>query len=270
MTDTKTALKKFEETVAHYERELERYDPEQLTRKPGEEEWSIGQMYMHLILSALNLHLANIDVCRTGAAAGDGSACMPGGGGTAAVTAGALSPASASVPGAGGHAASAAGAASTAWEAPAAAGKTERGQAVFAAGSFPPVAIRVPPSPQYTPQQPASKDEIVRGLRRVTARMRELEPALASIPAERTRLHPALGALNAVEWFQLIEMHYRHHLLQKERLDAFLGLKPAERASGSTDAGAGTAAGTVPAAGSRNAEDADSGFRLRGGVPLHL
>jgi hypothetical protein len=28
--------------------------------------------------------------------------------------------------------------------------------------------------------------------------------------------------LNATEWFAIVEMHYRHHLRQKERLDALL------------------------------------------------
>ncbi|RAP28452.1 hypothetical protein C2W64_04886 [Brevibacillus laterosporus] len=28
-------------------------------------------------------------------------------------------------------------------------------------------------------------------------------------------MHPGFGALNAQEWYVLVEMHYRHHLLQK-------------------------------------------------------
>ncbi|KIL42317.1 hypothetical protein SD70_02085 [Gordoniibacillus kamchatkensis] len=205
MTDTKTVLSKFEQTVAHYERELERYDLEQLTRKPGEEEWSLGQMYMHLIRSSLFMQLANVDACRKEGL--DSGAPVSGVPGTreAAVAA-------SSAPGA---------------TAATAAGKTEQGAALFAMGSFPPEPVRVPPSPQYTPPQPESKDELAQGLRQVLARMRELEPALAHIPPERTRPHPRLGGLNAVEWFLLVEMHYRHHLLQKARLDAFLGMEPA-------------------------------------------
>ncbi|MBT2770920.1 hypothetical protein J7J47_01565 [Halomonas sp. ISL-60] len=37
-------------------------------------------------------------------------------------------------------------------------------------------------------------------------------------------LHPGFGALNAKEWFLLIEMHYRHHLSQLERLKQNLKL----------------------------------------------
>ncbi|MFD1884912.1 DinB family protein [Paenibacillus wenxiniae] len=34
-----------------------------------------------------------------------------------------------------------------------------------------------------------------------------------------TVAHPRLGGLNAWEWFWLIEMHYRHHLHQQQRLE---------------------------------------------------
>jgi hypothetical protein len=34
--------------------------------------------------------------------------------------------------------------------------------------------------------------------------------------------HPAFGFLDAFEWFQLIEIHFRHHLRLKNRLDKFL------------------------------------------------
>jgi hypothetical protein len=32
--------------------------------------------------------------------------------------------------------------------------------------------------------------------------------------------HPALGMLNAKEWFHSLEMHSRHHLNQKAELEA--------------------------------------------------
>jgi hypothetical protein len=34
--------------------------------------------------------------------------------------------------------------------------------------------------------------------------------------------HPALGYFNALEWLQFTEMHFRHHLRQKKRINAFL------------------------------------------------
>lgn len=188
--DTKETLRRFEDTVNGYIQELEGFSLEQLLWKPAEDEWSLGQMYMHLILSSQFMQLRNAELC--------------------------LAPNGAPV------------------DSPA--GKTEQGEQLFKAGSFPPVRIQVPPSPQYTPPQPDSKEQIAGGLRDTVRRMTEIEPKLAaafdpavqamSEPdksaafalAHNTVAHPRLGGLNALEWFQLIEMHYRHHLLQKQRL----------------------------------------------------
>ncbi|MED5016501.1 DinB family protein [Paenibacillus chibensis] len=98
------------------------------------------------------------------------------------------------------------------------AGKTETGAAAFAQGSFPPIRIQVPPSPQYTPKQPESKEQLIQGLHAVIQRMKEAEPTLEKASKQNTLSHPSFGGLNAEEWFLLVEMHYRHHLLQLDRL----------------------------------------------------
>ncbi|MCY0870562.1 MAG: DinB family protein, partial [Firmicutes bacterium] len=98
------------------------------------------------------------------------------------------------------------------------------GRELFRVGSFPPIQIKVPPSPQYTPMQPESKEEIRAGMQEVIVRMRSIAPALDDIPAENTVEHPRFGYLNAKEWFQLTEMHYRHHRHQLNRLKEFLGI----------------------------------------------
>jgi hypothetical protein len=185
--DTKETLSKFEETVSFYIRELKGTSLDQLLWKPAEDEWSLGQMYMHLIRSAQFMQLRNVALC-----------LEPGGSSEVSREE-----------------------------------KTKLGEDLFKMGSFPPDRIRVPPSPQYTPPQPESKEQLVDGLRDTLRRMVEIEPKIASEfdPVTQARsepskeivrntvLHPRLGGLNALEWFQLIEMHYRHHLLQKQRLD---------------------------------------------------
>ncbi|WP_138754646.1 DinB family protein [Paenibacillus sinopodophylli] len=185
--DTKETLRKFENTVSGYIRELDRFDLEQLLWKPATDEWSLGQMYMHLILSAQFMQLRNVALC-----------LAPDGG-----------PIFSSI------------------------GKTKQGEELFTTGSFPPDRIKVPPSPQYTPPQPESKEQLVNGLKDTVRRMVEIEPAVASAFNQTTQarsetgneivqqrvVHPRLGGLHAFEWFCLIEMHYRHHLLQKKRLD---------------------------------------------------
>ncbi|WP_261304371.1 DinB family protein [Paenibacillus andongensis] len=177
MRSTAEALQAFETIVGRYLIELESLDMEQLIQKPNEEEWSIGQMYMHLIQSAQFMHLHNVDQCLAGSEA----------------TVDAMEE------------------------------KTERGKEAFELESFPPVQIRVPASPHYTPKQPESKEQLTEGFRGVVERMKRTESDLSKVPESKKILHPGFGALNANEWFLLIEMHYRHHLLQLERLKNLLG-----------------------------------------------
>ncbi|OPA75221.1 hypothetical protein BVG16_21720 [Paenibacillus selenitireducens] len=172
--NTNETLQQFKETVNHYLQELNNFTLEELKHQPNENEWSLGQMYLHLINSALYMQLRNIDDCMS----------------TTAVT---------PVP---------------------TEGKSKDAIAVFELGSFPPIRIQVPPSPEYTPQQPESREQLIQGLKHVVSRMEEIEPRLAEAPLQNTVAHPRFGPLNALEWFKLTEMHYRHHLLQLERLKA--------------------------------------------------
>lgn len=89
-------------------------------------------------------------------------------------------------------------------------------------GGFPPIKIKVPPSELYTPKQPESKEQIASGLEEVEEALKKRLPLLAQAKYQGKTQHPGLGYMNAREWFQLVEMHFRHHLRQKSRLDDFL------------------------------------------------
>jgi hypothetical protein len=52
--------------------------------------------------------------------------------------------------------------------------------------------------------------------------MQEIEPLIDRISTHYTTSHPRLGAVNGKEWFALVDMHYRHHLHQFNRLKTFL------------------------------------------------
>ncbi|BBH23466.1 hypothetical protein Back11_48110 [Paenibacillus baekrokdamisoli] len=170
--NTTESLQHFEEITEHYLQELDSFSMEQLRYQQIENEWSLGQMYLHLINSSLYMQLRNVDHC--------------------------MIPSEDSVVSTG--------------------EKTETGKAIFDQGGLPPVRIQVPPSPQYTPEQPQSKEQLVEGLNAVLNRMREIEPTLEKADLQHTALHPRFGALHAKEWFMFVEMHYRHHLQQKDRL----------------------------------------------------
>lgn len=172
--NTSEVLQRFEGTVSQYLHELDGISMEQLMYQPSKEEWSLGQMYKHLIESALYMQLRNIEQCLVASAD------------LAVVEV----------------------------------EKTSEGAEIFAQGSFPPILIQVPASPQYTPKQPESKEELIQGLHMVMNRMKGIEPELEGAPLRNKAIHPRFGALHAKEWFLLIEMHYRHHLLQMERLQS--------------------------------------------------
>lgn len=175
MKSTKEVLRSFELTVERYLAELTKLNMDKIHRKLNEEDWSIGQMYVHLIQSAF-MHLHNVEQCL----AGSESTFNP------------------------------------------TKEKTEQGKIVFKLEQFPAVRIKVPASPNYTPQPPESMEHLVEGLHSVVERMRNTESVLLQVPVSNKILHPAFGALNAQEWFMLIEMHYRHHFLQLDRLKSLV------------------------------------------------
>lgn len=104
--------------------------------------------------------------------------------------------------------------------------KNASGEKVYASGSFPSIRIKLPDKLtgplRADPPSPTDQDEVKQQMLSLIEKMRELEPRLSSVPMDQKVEHPAFGHLNAYEWFQLVEMHFRHHLHQKERLDPFL------------------------------------------------
>ncbi len=167
-------FRNFEDVASTWIQELERYTPEQFLRKPSLEEWSIGQVYRHLLQSANDMQLRNMEECL----AGNGT--------------------------------------------PSTAGRTPAAESIFATGSLPPIQIKVPPSPYYTPRQPESLQSVRREMEHLIDVMRSASERVPGHDPTMTIAHPALGPLNAGEWYWMVAMHFHHHLRQKERLDAWL------------------------------------------------
>jgi hypothetical protein len=95
----------------------------------------------------------------------------------------------------------------------------EDARRMFAADSFPDTQIQGPATDTYIPQ-PSSKEELAQRLTGIKATVDRLftgfEPAVS---VGKTR-HPGLAFFSALEWLQFAEMHMRHHLRQKRRIDA--------------------------------------------------
>lgn len=179
--NTTQSLHRLEDLTHTYLEELQFITLEQLNTIPNEAEWSLGQMYQHLINSALYMQISNVNICLNLDQDHNLDENNKG-------------------------------------------EKTDAGHQVFELGGFPPVRIHVPASPQYTPVNPENKEQLIEGMNRVLVNMKEIEPRLQQFPSMNTVPHPSLGSLNAEEWFSLVEMHYRHHLHQRDRLYEFLNI----------------------------------------------
>lgn len=61
--NNKKTLNNFLKIVDLWEQELENYNLNQLTNKENNENWSMGQLYKHLIDGTLNYHLKQVNNC---------------------------------------------------------------------------------------------------------------------------------------------------------------------------------------------------------------
>ena len=87
--------------------------------------------------------------------------------------------------------------------------------------SFPDECIEGPPTNQFV-QQPTSKDQILVGLHQLRSNIEEIQELLKQSSFQGKSKHPGLQYLDSHQWCQFAEMHLRHHLRQKRRIDEYL------------------------------------------------
>jgi hypothetical protein len=167
-------LTKFNAVLDTWEKALSDYSEIDFLKKPADDAWSIGQVYVHLIGSANRFHLKQVEICLEKPENAEQSKKMP-------------------------------------------------GRITYFLGSIPPTKVKVPPSPEYTPPQPKDIASVKSSITALRPKMAEMAAVLDKKQGKTGKTaHPAFGFLDAFEWFQLVEIHFRHHLRQKERLDKFL------------------------------------------------
>ncbi|MGG6312434.1 DinB family protein [Paenibacillus macerans] len=159
----------YSEFIELYKIDLKRYSIDELKYVSGEGVWSLGQMYDHVILAALDY----LDQAQKCSSANEEQRQ----------------------------------------------GKTEAGSQLFQAGSFPPVKIKLPEGFGDEPSNSRTVDDLMRGLDIVLKRMTEWEEKVDTINPNYKVRHGGFGWLNAREWFDLVGMHFRHHLRQKAELE---------------------------------------------------
>lgn len=86
---------------------------------------------------------------------------------------------------------------------------------------FPDQQIEGDPSHASIPQ-PTDKAQLRTDLQKLREDLFVLKGAIVISNSTGKTKHPGLGYFNAAEWHQFADMHFRHHLKQKKRIDHFL------------------------------------------------
>lgn len=97
---------------------------------------------------------------------------------------------------------------------------TEDGRHILVNG-FPDIQIAGPATDTFIPQ-PESLDQLRQGLLAIQESMTALCQKGDFTAATGKTKHPGLGYFTAAEWLRFAEVHMRHHLRQKKRIDAEL------------------------------------------------
>lgn len=100
--------------------------------------------------------------------------------------------------------------------------KTEAGRRAFATNILSETKVKMPLAVQATPEQPKSREQVKQELEEIEKNFLHLCDMVSKNPTTGKEKHPVLGYLTAAEWLQSVEMHFRHHLKQKEEIDIFL------------------------------------------------
>lgn len=101
-------------------------------------------------------------------------------------------------------------------------GKTEFGEKLFRNGGFPNVKIRLPDEMNAPPNNRDSKEKLISRIDELIDRIEQWGEKVDSVDPHRKVQHGGFGWLNAKEWYELIGMHFRHHLRQKCELEGRL------------------------------------------------
>ena len=165
------------EAIDYWIEEYKRYDFEKILRKPSENEWSMGQVGIHLWMSAKGFFFKNAEKCLSK----DGTEK----------------------------------------------GKSKKFAAhlIFTFKMLPPVKYEMPKQVAVVPKQPESKEQLIGKLEEIKRMSADYIHRIPQSDPELKTKHPFLGWLNTAEWITLCNIHCRHHVRQKKRIEKNFGWK---------------------------------------------
>lgn len=100
--------------------------------------------------------------------------------------------------------------------------KNQYGDNIFKYNSFPPIKVKIP-EPLRGPEPVARNRQAYRPLLvKLLADAQQMLAPVAADAGDYKTMHPALGWLNAHEWFHSLEIHHRHHLRQQKELETLI------------------------------------------------
>jgi len=94
-------------------------------------------------------------------------------------------------------------------------------QTMFLNNDFPDEMIEGSPDNASIPQ-PESKEQLMDDLVNLKSEMNKAAHLISESTFIGKTKHPGLNYFSARQWLQFADMHFRHHLRQKKRIDAFL------------------------------------------------
>lgn len=95
-------------------------------------------------------------------------------------------------------------------------------EAEFEANESAPVKIKVESSPGYDPPMPESIEKVRDDIDAVMRRMLSTRDKLITDPESGKTEHPSYGFIDAKQWYQIVGMHWKHHLMQLDELDTII------------------------------------------------
>lgn len=99
---------------------------------------------------------------------------------------------------------------------------SEQAKVLFGRGSFENIRIVGDPNSSENVKQPISHYQLKADMEKLKENTNELWVRLQSTLISGKSEHPGFGFLDGYEWIRFSEMHLRHHLRQKERLEKML------------------------------------------------
>lgn len=100
--------------------------------------------------------------------------------------------------------------------------KTAPGESAIKTNVLTNIKVQNPAHKENPPLQPENQSAVREAFEEVRQQFIIVAEKVKTSKATGKENHPVLGYMNAHEWLHTIDMHWRHHLKQKESIDIFL------------------------------------------------